>query len=51
VGYRAHCDPLAVERDSDIAVLAVERVVAVTPLSLDLTARADLGQVEELLRR
>lgn len=50
VGYEADWDPLAVERDSDIYALAVDRVVSVTPLSLDLTARSDPGQVEELLK-
>ncbi|HEC33682.1 MAG TPA: 5'/3'-nucleotidase SurE [Chloroflexi bacterium] len=48
--YYAHWDPQALEPDSDIHALAVDRVVSVAPLSLDLTSRADPGQVESLLR-
>jgi 5'-nucleotidase len=43
------CPELA-ETDSDIYALAVDRVVAVVPLSLDLTARASLADVEARLR-
>jgi len=50
VDYEARWDPEALERDSDIYALAVDRVVAVTPLSLDLTSRADPGEVEAVLR-
>lgn len=38
------------EQDSDIYALAIDRVVSVTPLSLDLTSRADPGELEALLR-
>ncbi|MCX7682992.1 MAG: 5'/3'-nucleotidase SurE [Anaerolineae bacterium] len=38
------------ERDSDIYALAVDRVVSVTPLSLDLTSRADMSELEVALR-
>lgn len=50
VDYRAQWDLEVLERDSDIYALAVDRVVAVTPLSLDLTSRADAGELEALLR-
>jgi 5'-nucleotidase len=47
-------DPLAhperTEPDSDIYALAVDRVVSVAPLSIDLTSRTDPGEVEALLR-
>lgn len=33
------------ERDSDVYVTRVEKLVAVTPLSLDLTSRVDLGKL------
>jgi 5'-nucleotidase len=37
------------EEDSDIFAFAKDRIVAVTPLSHDLTSRTDLGQLERLL--
>ena len=39
------------EPDSDIAAFARDRVISVTPLSHDLTARVDLGSLEGALRR
>jgi 5'-nucleotidase len=50
LGYEARWDPRQVEPDSDIHALAVERVVSVSPMSLDLTSRADLRAVEARLR-
>ena len=37
------------ESDSDIFALAVEKQVAVTPLSLDFTSRVDLGSLRDAL--
>lgn len=51
VGYRVQVNPKAVEPDSDIHALYVRRVVAVTPLSLDLTSRVDLAALEQALRQ
>ncbi|MGB9871182.1 MAG: 5'/3'-nucleotidase SurE [Anaerolineae bacterium] len=48
--YEAAWDVRDLEPDSDIYALVVDRVVAVTPLSLDLTSRADWGEVARLLR-
>lgn len=48
--YRALPHPECAEPDSDIHALAVAGVVSVTPLSLDLSSRADRAQVEEQLR-
>jgi 5'-nucleotidase len=42
---RDHLEP-----DSDVHVLRVDRVISVTPLSLDLTSRADFGDLERSLR-
>lgn len=42
-------DPACLEADSDVHALAVDRVVAVTPLSLDATSRADFGSLQSLL--
>jgi len=50
IDYDALPHPERVEPDSDIYALAVDRVVAVAPLSLDLTSRADFGEMEALLR-
>jgi len=46
--YRAQLDP-NLESDSDVYVLRVLKKVAVTPLSLDLTSRLDLGQLTRTL--
>lgn len=45
-----HVDHSRLERDSDVHALAVERVVAVTPLSLDLSSRVDLQQLQPFLQ-
>lgn len=50
VGYRLAGDRDQAPDDSDVYVLSVGRMVSVTPLSLDLTSRVDLGELEELLR-
>ncbi|OIQ72335.1 5'/3'-nucleotidase SurE [mine drainage metagenome] len=42
-------DQAALEPDSDVHALGRERVVAVTPLSLDATSRADFGAIREAL--
>lgn len=39
-----------VEPDSDVHALLYEQVVAVTPLSVDLTARVDFGDLDRRLR-
>ncbi len=44
---RIHWDTL--EQDSDIYAFARDRVVSVTPISLDLTSRTDLAELERLL--
>lgn len=49
-GYTVRADPHLVEPDSDVWALRVARMVSVTPLSLDMTARADFGAIEEQLR-
>ncbi len=49
VGYRQAAN-LDCEPDSDVYVLRVRRQVAVTPLTLDLTARVDFAALEDHLR-
>jgi 5'-nucleotidase len=41
-GYKVISDPLQSEPDSDIWAMMIDHVVAVTPLSLDLTSRVNL---------
>jgi 5'-nucleotidase len=50
IPYRLAFDPRDAEEGSDVYALRVERKVSVTPLSLDLTSRADFGVVENALR-
>jgi 5'-nucleotidase len=47
-GVRIHWETL--EKDSDIYAFAHDRVVSVTPLSLDLTSRTSLARLEQSLR-
>ena len=42
-------DHATLEPDSDIHALAVDHVVAVTPLSLDATSRTDFGMLRRIL--
>ncbi len=50
IDYTTPTHPERTEPDSDIYALAVDRVVSVAPLSLDLTSRADRGEIEALMR-
>ena len=51
LGYRPGVRPEELEPDSDIYAFLVERVVSVTPLSLDCTSRVSLSALESLLRK
>lgn len=48
VGYRRSLEKIALEPDSDVQALA-DRVVSITPLSLDMTSRIDLNGLAALL--
>ena len=50
VGYQLAGDPHDDEPDTDVYAVRVERVVSVTPLSLDMTARVDFRELDDLLR-
>lgn len=50
IGYAYHADPAQAEPDSDIYVLLHEKLVSVSPVSLDLTSRTDLFRLEQKLR-
>jgi len=49
-GYALLVDAEQAELDSDVWAVLVDRVVSVTPLSLDLTARVELGALYACLR-
>jgi 5'-nucleotidase len=49
-GYSVMEDPSQAEPNSDVWCLHVKKMVSVTPLSMDLTARVNFGQLDELLR-
>lgn len=51
LGYTMGYDPETLEPDSDVRALAVDRVVSVTPLSLDLTSRVESSMLEDLLTK
>jgi 5'-nucleotidase len=48
--YDVIAQPECTEPNSDIYALAVDHVVSVAPLSIDLTSRANPGEIETLLR-
>jgi 5'-nucleotidase len=50
VEYEIVLDEKMLESDSDVYTLRVERQVSVTPLSLDLTSRVALAELEQRLR-
>jgi 5'-nucleotidase len=43
MGFVTHVDPAAVEPDSDIFAVVVDKVISVTPLSRDLTAKVEMS--------
>ncbi len=51
IDYRAEVDLATLEPDSDIYAVAVDRVVSVTPLSIDLTARVDPAVLAAYVRQ
>jgi 5'-nucleotidase len=50
VGYRFSDKMHTAPEGSDIHTVRIKRRVSITPLSLDLTARADFGRIEAALR-
>ena len=50
VGYRESASLETEKEDTDVYVMRKKRLVAVTPLSLDMTARVDLKEFEKQLR-
>lgn len=50
LGYHFSADPSKAEPDSDVYALMHDRVVSVTPMSLDLTSRTDLFRLRQILQ-
>jgi len=50
VGYERDAPPESFSPESDVYAVLVDRVVSVTPLSLDITSRVDLRALERLMR-
>ena len=48
--YEVMLDEANLEPDSDVHAICVEKIVSVTPLSLDLTSRVDFKDLEKSLR-
>jgi 5'-nucleotidase len=51
MGYRAADSWQHAEPDSDVHALRVRRLVAVTPLSVDMTSRVSMTALDQLLRQ
>jgi 5'-nucleotidase len=49
IGYHFDSDPSEAEPDSDVYALLVDKVVSVTPMSLDMTSRTDMFRLQQLL--
>jgi 5'-nucleotidase len=49
LGYEIAVDHATLEPNSDVHAVLVDRVVSVTPLSLDLTSRVSFAELESLL--
>ncbi len=49
IGYHYDTDPAKAEPDSDVFAVLHDKVVSVTPMSLDLTSRTDLFRLWQIL--
>jgi 5'-nucleotidase len=49
LGYKFESDPSQAEPDSDVYAVLHEKIVSVTPMSLDMTSRTDLFRLRQLL--
>lgn len=50
IPYHVSDIPLDNQKDSDVYALRIQRLVSVTPLSLDLTSRVDMNDLDRILR-
>ncbi|HEY4691014.1 MAG TPA: 5'/3'-nucleotidase SurE [Anaerolineae bacterium] len=51
MGYEIRIDGNTLEPDSDVQAVAVDKVVSITPVTLDLTARVDFQQLSAWLEQ
>ena len=49
LGYRHNSDPTAAEPDSDVYALLTDKVISVTPISLDMTSRTDMFRLSQIM--
>ena len=49
LGYKQNASPGRAEPDSDVYVMMHERLVSVTPMSLDMTSRTDMFRLSQLI--
>ncbi len=49
LGYQYNSDPAAAEPDSDVYALLTDKVISVTPISLDLTSRTDMFRLSQIM--
>ena len=49
LGYSYNSDPSAAEPDSDVYALLTDKVISVTPISLDLTSRTDMFRLSQIM--
>lgn len=49
IGYHYNTEPSKAEPDSDVYALLVDKVVSVTPMSLDMTSRTDMFRLRQII--
>ena len=49
LGYQYNSDPIEAEPDSDVYALLNDKVISVTPMSLDMTSRTDMFRLSQIL--
>jgi 5'-nucleotidase len=49
LGYRFHADPSKAEPDSDVYAVMHDKVVSVTPMSLDMSSRTDYFRLRQII--
>jgi 5'-nucleotidase len=49
IGYHYDTDPSKAEPDSDVYALLIDKVVSVSPMSLDMTSRTDMFRLQQIL--
>ncbi|MGH2542297.1 MAG: hypothetical protein ACRDIB_05860, partial [Ardenticatenaceae bacterium] len=50
-GYERRVDPYTLEKDSDIYAIMVDKVISLTPMTIDLTAQSDLCALAEEVKQ